>query len=597
MYRRIVSLTKYVEDIILWIRSRLSQRQFILFSAVLTGISGGLAAILLKSSVHFVYARVTSSFKPDFYWIYVIITPALGIMLCVWYVKKFHQGIYTKGIASILYAIAQRSGYIPFHHVYSHIITSSLTVGTGGSAGLEGPIVKTGAAVGSNYARKYRLSYKDRLLLLGCGVSSGIAAAFNAPIAGVLFAMEVILPEVTITAFIPLLISSACGALVSYMILDETVLIFFRIPGKFLPFQLPYYVLLGIFCGLISLYYAKIFSATEKFAKTFTQKKIIRAGILSMLTGVFFVFLPAISGEGYEFIRQLSSENPENAFRLSILRPFISHQEALLFFILLCILVKPLAVGITLGSGGNGGNFAPSMFVGAAGGYLFSSLLNRVFELSLPVISFMVVGMAGTLSGIFYAPLTSIFLIAEITGGYMLIIPLMMVVSLSFGLARYFEPYSMDTRRLAEKGQIFTSDIDKNILTLMKTRQFIEKDFHPVHPEMTLGELVQIISRSRRNIFPVLDTEKKLYGVVLLGDVRELMFKTEFYDKVRVKELMRQAPAIIDINEDMYSVMKKFDENDVWNLPVEENGIYVGFISKSGIFNSYRELLDKIRAE
>ncbi|MCX8080115.1 MAG: chloride channel protein, partial [Bacteroidia bacterium] len=420
-------IVSQVEKFIKWLHLRLSHRQFIFLSAILIGASAGLAAILLKSAVYLVHDVMVSDVFSGYNLLFYILSPALGIGLCVWYVNKFHGGVYPKGISSVLYALARKSGNILPHHMYSHIITSSLTVGLGGSAGLESPIVKTGSAFGANYARTYRMTYKDRTLMIACGAASGIAAAFNAPIAGVLFALEVLLSDIAISAFVPLLISSATGAILSIMLQHHDVFLNPENIEKFHYSQIPFYILLGLLCGFFSLYYSSVFLATEKFFRKFTQKKILLSVMAGLFLGAIYIFFPPLMGEGYDFIKNLWNNTPARTLHNGLLYDFVG-KEILWLMLILILMFKPFVAGITIGSGGNGGNFAPSLFSGAGLGYLFSVGLQKLFNVaSVSATACSVVGMAGILTGIFYAPLTAIFLIAELTGGYHLMIPLMLV--------------------------------------------------------------------------------------------------------------------------------------------------------------------------
>jgi CIC family chloride channel protein len=480
---------------------------------------------------------------------------------------------------------------MPREQMYAQLLTSSLTVGLGGSAGLEAPIVVTGAAWGSNFAKTYRLDYKDRTLLLACGVAAGIGAAFNAPIAGVLFALEVLLLDISISAFTPLIIAAATGALVSKIFLKDDILFSFPQSVAFNYFHVPFYALLGVITGLLAVYHQRVFLKLEHLfshLKIGAYKKVFLAGTLLALLILFF---PGLFGEGYASIKLLANNHTSEIFEHSILFHLSSNPWMLLALLLLTLLLKVFATAITLGSGGNGGNFAPSLFVGAHTGFVFAAFINLLFKLSLPVSNFTLVGMAGILSGIYHAPLTALFLIAEITGGYNLLIPLMIVSSISFAISRYFEKYGMDTKKLASSGLILTNDKDKNILNSITTSRLVETDFIKLFPTQTLGSFVKVISGSRRNIFPVVNDQNKLLGIIVLDNVREIIFKHELYEKVLVKELMSMPPEVIAPYESMDGVMKKFDETGAWNLPVIDQGTYIGFISKSSIFSNYRNKL------
>ncbi|GAB4142811.1 MAG: chloride channel protein [Bacteroidia bacterium] len=557
----------------------------------MVGLSAGLAAIILKLTVHSIQQLMTKDWGIEHQYFLYLLGPMFGIFLTVLFVKKHLKGKLGRGNSNILYAIAKKNSYLPADQMYSHVVTSALTVGFGGSAGLESPIVTTGSAIGSNYSKTYRLTYKDRTLLLACGAAAGIGAAFNAPVAGLLFAMEVLLADVTISAFIPLMIAAATGALCSKIILGDDVLLSFRLLSPFNYHNIPWYVVLGLLAGFVSVYYARAFPVIERIfsaGKKSPYRSVIIGGVLLSL--LIFLF-PSLYGEGYNSIRQLADVHPEKLLEHSYFEGKLVSPISILIFVSVITLIKVLATAATIGSGGNGGNFAPSLFVGSYLGFVFSWGLTITGISELPVTNFTLVGMAGILTGIFHAPLTGIFLIAELTGGYELMIPLMIVSALSYTVVKYFEPYSMDTKKMAKKGHIFTHDKDRNILSSLKVRKIIETEFQPVLPKMTLGELVDLIASSQRNIFPVINEDLELLGVVKLERIREIMFKTELYSSVTVEELMQPVSAVVHPDEDMYSVMKKFDETGSWNLPIVENNQYIGFISKSSIFSKYRSQL------
>lgn len=574
--------------LIIWIQHKLTPKQFIIFAAILIGLTAGLAAVFLKFFVHFFIRNIeyVSSDNPFF----IAIFPFVGISLCAMYIHYLNGNKLGKGIANILYSIARKSSILPKDQTYSHIISSALTVGFGGSAGLESPIVTTGSAIGSNFGRTYKLSYKERTLLLAAGAAAGIAAAFNTPIAGVLFALEVLLVEANISAFIPILISAASGALCSKIILHEDVLLLFKLQEPFDYNNVPFYALLGLVSGASSYYYSKVFLATEHYFKRFENRKVIKAIVGGLGLFVLILVIPPLLGEGYESIKLLSESHPSLVFSHSLF-PLSSLSKPLLYILLLVvILLKPIATGITLGSGGNGGNFAPSLFLGAFIGFLFSSVISDL-GLALPVSNFTIVAMAGLLSGIFQAPLTGIFLIAEITGGYELIIPLMIVSALSYAVSKYFMPFSIDMLKLVEKEKIVTTNTDSYLLSNIDLSAYVERDFSEVPVEVNLRKLIELITLSKRNIFPVLDKDYTLKGLISIDDIREIMFKQEMYDTVSVQEIMHPPKYVITEKDDIISAMKLFSESHLWNIPVIYEGRYQGFISKSTILEKYREVL------
>jgi chloride channel protein, CIC family len=576
-----------------WLQKRLNERQFFIVSSILIGITAGLAAIILKTLVHYIHEAITYDYNLPFQYYLYLFFPLFGLLITVWYVQRFHKGGLEKSTAFVLYSISRKSSLLAPFHMVAHIITSAITIGFGGSSGLEAPIATTGAAIGSNYSRTYRLNYRQRTLLLSCGAAAGIAAAFNAPIAGVLFSIEVLLIDISATAFIPLIISAAMGALCSNIVLKEGILLSFRTQQPFNFENVPYYLLLAAVAGMISVYHSRTFLKLDTWFESFEKPyaKALIAGII--LGGLIFLF-PPLFGEGYANVITLSTGNPERFLNNSIFSGFLENEWIVLAFVGAIALAKAIATGVTLSGGGNGGNFAPSLMVGAFLGFFFSRFVNLAGLGKLPESNFTLVAMAGVMSGVMHAPLTAIFLIAEVTGGYGLMIPLMIVSSLSYTIVKFLEPESIDSRKLAKKGEQLTHDRDKRILSSIDLGNLIETNFQPVNENAKLRELIPAIEKSVRNSFPVLTNENKLVGIIQLDNIREIMFNQELYDKVVVKELMRRPPAMIEANENMDDVMQKFDKTDAWNLPVVKNGVYLGFISKSSIFNKYRsELIER----
>lgn len=594
MFKKILSK---LEAIIAIAQSLLSPKQFIFMSAVLVGISAAFAVIVLKTFAHGVFSfatYVSGILKLGFL---NSILPIIGILLTVLVVKKVLGGSIQKGTSQILYAVAKKASIIPKKQMYAQIVTSSLTVGLGGSAGLESPIVITGAAFGSNYAQKYKLSYKDRTLLIGCGVAAGIAAAFNAPIAGVLFAIEVLLVDVSIAAFTPIMIAAATGALVSVIALNEEILLSFKRQEDFDYHNIIYYVLLGMFTGFVSVYYSRNFQRVEHFFSrlklTPYKKALFGASILAILIFIF----PTLFGEGYESIKTLSESDPGKLLENTLFEGFRDNNWVLLLFVGATMMIKVFASGITLGSGGNGGNFAPSLFLGSYVGFFFSKLINLIGLTKLPVSNFTLVGMAGILSGLFHAPLTAIFLIAEITGGYNLMIPLMIVASISFAISKRFEKHSMDVKNLVKKGHAFTSNKDTNVLSTLETSAIIQTDFLTVTANENLERLVDLISHSNQVIFAVVDAEQNLLGIVHFNDIREIIFNNYRVKYTLVHEVMTAPTAVISPEDSMGVVMNKFESANKAFLPVLKNNKYQGFISKSVALEAYRSKLKSMTIE
>ena len=574
--------------LIIWIQNKLAPKQFIIFSAILIGLTAGLAAVLLKLFVHW-FTLHLGNFSSGNQFI-ISVFPIIGISLCAIYVYYLNRNKLGKGLSNILFAIAKKSSILPKDQTYSHIITSAFTVALGGSAGLESPIVTTGSASGSNFGLAYKLSFKERTLLLACGAAAGIAGAFNTPIAGVLFALEVLLVEANISAFIPILIASAAGGLCSKIILHEDVLLNFKLQQPFDYKNVPLYIVLGLVTGIFSYYYSKVFIVTEKYFKKFENKQVLKVVVGGIGLFLLILFIPPLFGEGYGSIKQLSNLNASSIFSNSYFMLGTISRPVLYVLLLLVIILKPIATGLTLGSGGNGGNFAPALFMGAFVGFLFSSVAIDL-GIELPVSNFTIVAMAGILSGIFHAPLTGIFLIAEITGGYELIIPLMIVSALSYAVSKSFMPLSIDMLKLSEKEKIVTTNTDSYLLSNINLSQFVERDFTEVPNGIKLRKLVELIASSKRNIFPVVNDEKNLKGLITIDDIRDVMFKQELYDKISVSELMHLPKYVITEKHDVNSAMKLFDESHLWNIPVAFNGKYEGFISKSTILEKYRNIL------
>ena len=594
MFKKFISK---LEIIIAIAQSLLSPKQFIFLSAVLVGISSALAVIVLKTFAHWVFSFAT--YLTGFWKLGFIkgILPIIGILLTVFVIKRVLGGTIQKGTSQILYAVAKKASIIPKKQMYAQIVTSSLTVGLGGSAGLESPIVITGAAFGSNYAQKYKLSYKDRTLLIGCGVAAGIAAAFNAPIAGVLFAIEVLLVDVSIAAFTPIMIAAATGALVSVIALDETILLSFKEQQNFDYHNIVFYVLLGVFTGFISVYYSRNFQRVEHFFMklklTPYKKALFGSSILAILIFIF----PSLFGEGYETIKTLSEADPGKLLEDTLFSSFRNSSWVLLLFVGCTMMVKVFATGITLGSGGNGGNFAPSLFLGSYLGFFFSKFINLIGLAKLPVSNFTLVGMAGILSGLFHAPLTAIFLIAEITGGYGLMIPLMIVSSISFAISSRFEKHSMDVKNLAQKGHAFTSNKDTNVLSTLETNSIIQTDFLTLNADENLEKLVDLISHSNQVIFAVVNSENQLLGIVHFNTIREIIFNTYRVKYTKVKDIMIEPKEIVTPDDSMEIVMNKFENSNLTYLPVLKNGKYYGFISKSVALEAYRTKLKSMTIE
>lgn len=594
MFKKYLSKLEIIID---WAQSILTEKQFIFLSSVLVGISSALAVIVLKTFAHGVYTFATyvnSILKLSFI---NSVLPIAGLLLTVLVVKRLLGGSIEKGTPQILYSVAKKASIIPKKQMYAHIMTSSLTVGLGGSAGLESPIVVTGAAFGSNYAQKYKLSYKDRTLLIGCGVAAGIAAAFNAPIAGVLFAIEFLLVDVSISAFTPIMIAAATGALVSEIVLDETVLLNFRQQQEFDYHKIPFYIILGVLTGFTSIYFTRNFQKTEHFFHRLKMNAYKKALLGASLLAVLIFVFPTLFGEGYESIKILAENHPEKILENTLFESFKDNSWILLAFVGATMMMKVFATAITLGSGGNGGNFAPSLFVGSYVGFVFSKFINLTGLTHLPISNFTMVGMAGILSGLFHAPLTAIFLIAEITGGYSLMLPLMIVASISFAISKRFEKHSMDVKELVKRGHAFTSNKDYNVLSTLDTNTIIQTDFLTVSPEENLEKLVDLISHSNQVYFAVVDTDNHLVGIVNFNNIREIIFNKYRVKYTLIKDIMIQPLDVVYPFNSMEIVMNKFEKTKATYLPVIKDEKYFGFISKAAALEAYRSKLKSMTIE
>lgn len=572
-----------------YLATRFNRVQYIMFVASIAGLVSGLVAVLLKTLVHYLQHWIEEIPVSRFAY---LLFPAVGLVITVAIIRYFFGGQIERGIAMVLKAIARKSSFIPFKHTYLHVITSSVTVGLGGSVGLEAPIVATGSAIGSTTGRISDLNYRERTLLIACGAAAGIAAVFNAPIAGVIFAIEVLLTETVVSYFIPLITSAVIGALCSKIILKESILFNFTLKQNFDYNNVPFYILLGLMAGFVSLYYARTFKKAEQQIHSWKINNYIRALIGGLLLlGIYFLF-PPLFGEGYSNVKLLANAAPIQVNDNTTLLSHLSNDWAIIVFTGLIVLLKPLAAGITIGSGGNGGNFAPSVFAGSYLGFFFSKLFNTIGWRVLPEGNFTLVGMAGVLSGVMYCPLTAIFLVAEITNGYGLFIPLMIVSSISYFIVKHYEPYSMETKKLAMEGQIFTHKKEKNILTSINLSEMLQDSYDSIGMNKKLGDLVDIIKRSDKNIFAVHDDKEKFVGIIELNDIKQRLFQPDQFDRVTIRSLIKKPAAVLTESQDMHAVMEKFDITHSWYLPVlNAERKFVGFISKTKLFNKYREIL------
>ncbi len=582
--------------LILWRVRHVPPRQLNLFLSFIIGILSGLAAVILKNVIHLTEQWLTHGLHIEqsnyIYFLY----PAIGIFLTFLFVRYLVKDNISHGITQVLYAISKRSSILKSHNNYSSMIASALTIGFGGSVGSEAPIVLTGASMGSSIGRWLHLNYKQRTLLLGCGAAGAIAGIFKAPITGVVFTLEILMLDLTLSSIVPLLISSVTATVVAYFLMGQGVLFAFKITDPFLLKDIPYYLLLGVFTGLISLYFTRVSTRVEGMVSSI-KKVWQRLFVSGTVLGIFIFVFPPLFGEGYTTIRSLLNGNVVSLVANSPFYFLKDYSGWFLLYVALIFLLKVVAMAVTNGAGGVGGLFAPSLFTGGVSGFFLARLLSLIPGIRISDVNFSLVGMAGLMAGVMHAPLTGIFLIAEITGGYALLIPLILTATVSYLTIVYFEPYSIYAKRLAKRGELITHDKDHAVITLMDWRREIETDLRTIYSDDTLGNLVKAISRSRRNIFPVLGENNTLLGVVMLDNVREIMFNHDLYDKVQVRDLMVSPPRYIYLTDTMEMVLRKFNESGAWNLPVIDRDRYVGILSKSRIFSAYRRVLVKVSEE
>ncbi|NJM14169.1 MAG: chloride channel protein [Bacteroidales bacterium] len=579
-----------------WRIRHVKQKQFILLLSFLVGLVSGIAAVLLKKLVHFISHNTIELIDVKNASFLYILYPLIGILITVLFVRYVVKENIGHGVSKILFSISQKNGNLKTHNSFSSFIASALTVGFGGSVGLEAPVVLTGSSIGSTLSRLMKLNYRETTLMIGCGAAGALAGIFKAPIAALVFGLEVLLLDLTMASLIPMLISAVTGATVAYLFSGSGLVFSFELTQPFLLSHLPYFALLGVVAGLISVYFTKATMVTERWFSRIsnTWLKWLAGGLtLGLLVYVF----PPLYGEGYETLLSLLHNEASEIARGQVFGEINLNEWSMLGFLVLVLVFKVFASSATNGSGGVGGIFAPTLFMGGLTGFILARFLNMLNIVSLPEENFALVGMASLMAGVMHAPLTAIFLIAEITGGYQLFLPLIIASTISYLTIMYFEPHSIYHKRLARRKQLITHNKDQAILRLINMWALIEKDFSIIKPTQTLGDLVRIISKSKRNIFPVVDNNGKLLGVVLLDDIRSIIFNADVYDSTLVETLMIYPPATITKEDSMEDVVQMFKETGAWNLPVTEKDKYVGFISKSKLFSIYRRWLMNITSE
>ncbi len=577
-----------------WRETHIKDKHFILILSLLVGVFTALAAYVLKFLVEYIKEFLTENFdSTGANWLYLVY-PVVGILLTSLFIRKVVRDDISHGVTKILYAISCRQSRIKRHNIWSSVCASAITIGCGGSVGAEAPIVLTGSAIGSNLGSIFRMDHKTLMLLVGCGAAGAVSGIFKAPIAGLVFTLEVLMIDLTMASLLPLLITSVTAACISYMLTGTESMFHFQLDFPFALERVPYAIALGIFCGLVAWYFTRSMNWIENIFRRYSNPyvKFIIGG--TMLSVLIFLF-PPLYGEGYDTISLLlngkSSADWDTVMNNSF---FYGNASLLVIYLLLIILFKVFASSATNGGGGCGGIFAPSLFLGCISGFVFSYVCNEfhIGNTYIPEKNFALMGMAGLMSGVMHAPLTGVFLIAELTGGYAVFLPLMIVSVCAYLTIIVFEPHSIYSMRLAKKGELVTHHKDKAVLTLMNMESIIETDFQVVRPDMDLGELVRAVSKSSRNLFPVVDVREELLGVVVLDDIRNIMFRQELYHRYRVENLMTVSQSRIYTNDSMEVVMRKFDETGAWNLAVvDEHNKYKGFVSKSKMLNSYRQVL------
>lgn len=590
-----VSRRKIFKKILIWRYKTISERQFLYILSILVGFLAGLGTVFLKNFTHYIQLLLSVDFlkksENSLYFVY----PIIGLILVAIIKKNWLKKHIGHGISTTLYAISKRKGIIPKYNIYASLLTAPLTVGFGGSVGLQGPAVSAGTALASYTSQLFHMSTKTRMLLIGCATAGAMSSMFKAPISGIVFALEVFSLDIAFVSLVPLLLASVSAIITSYFFLGSEVLLGFELNDKFEISELGFYAIFGIFTGIISIYFSVVYFAIRKFFYQF-KKRYVRLLIGSFIIGFILYLMPSLYGEGYGLINNLLKGNHIAAIGNT---PFSFDHDNIWMVILLLLLItffKAIAMSTTFAAGGVGGIFIPTLVMGSALGNAFAKMINNLglgFEVSEA--NFTLIGMTGLMAGVLHAPLTAIFLIAEITGGYDLFVPLMLVAAISFSFTKYFVSNSIYTYKLAQRGELITHNKDKNVMMMLQIDELIETNFKPVQPEMLLGDMLKkAVAKSARNIFPVVDKKKQFLGIVLLDDIRPVMFDSEMYTTVRVENFMKAAPETILDTDSVEKVMDKFKTSDAWNLPVVKNGIYVGFISKSKLLNAYRNKLVEV---
>lgn len=574
---------------------RPEQHAKVLLLSVVIGVWGGVSAVILKNIAFYTHAWITQDFNFGKGTYLYLILPLIGLPLTVLFTKYVVKDSLTHGVSLVLHAISKRFGRLRNHNLFSSMVASIFTITFGGSMGFEAPIVLTGSAIGSFLGRKFHVNRKTLIVLVGAGASGALAGIFKAPIASMLFSLEILMIDLTMASLMPLLIASISGASMAYLLMGNRVLFSIHIDQAFQLTNLPYYILLGIFTGLVSLYFTRTtFFVEDKMAKIKRKSEKVLIGAVAL--GIMIFTLPSLYGEGYEFLRQMINGSTINLINQS-LYPATNEVWHLLLFMGMIILFKVLAMATTSASGGVGGIFAPSLFMGGVSGMFFAKLINLVPWINVPDKNLALVGMAGVMAGVMHAPLTGIFLVAEFTGGYQLFTPLIFTAIFSYLTISLFEKHSIYTKRLAAIGELTTHHKDKAVLHMMTVNKLIETNIKTIHKDAMLRDLVKVLAGSDRNVVAVVDEENNFQGIIFMNDIRNIIFKQELYDKICVDELMYMPEPIVEPDESMEEIALKFQESGNYNLPVIKDGKYLGFVSRARVFSQYRKLLREFSDE
>ena len=584
-----------------WIKGNHTERQVVLMLSLFVGLCTGLTAFVLKSLIEEIKHLLTSDFGIEDANLLYLVFPAVGILITMLFVRYIVRGDISHGVTKILYAMSRGRSRIKSHNRWSSVIASAITIGFGGSVGAEAPIVLTGAAWGSDFGKRFHLPPKTLMLLVGCGAAGAVSGVFKAPLAGLVFVLEVLMLDLSFSSLLPLLVTSITSVCVSYAFYGTAPQFDFNLSKAFTIDIIPGCIILGVACGLISLYFTRAMNWFEGIFACI-RKRMYKFLLGALVLGVLIFFFPVMYGEGYDVINQLINNAPPGEIMHNTF--FFGDESNLLIYLSLVLLFKVFATTATNGGGGCGGTFAPSLFLGCIAGFVFANLWDSTLNLSMGQTGYLsskncgLYGMAGLMSGVMHAPLTGIYLIAVLTGGYDLFVPLMIVSVVSYLTINAFEPHSIYAMRLARRGQLLTHDKDNAILTVLNLESLLEKDYKPVTADMPLEKFVITISKSHRNIFPVVDGGDHFKGVVSLDSVRLYMFRPELYNQYTVESFMKEPPAILSSSDSLKVVAKKFEDTKAWNLPVVDNEKrYLGFVSRSGLFTSYRETLLKFSQE